>query len=220
MFYDYDYKLFANGLQALSDKQVLETMLYNIASQKEINIIVNEIGSSFLDVLGFGYERFEYLGFVNPKVIYYLEYLREFAARYLASSYIHSVNMTLDTADKLCEYFKRLFLGINREEIYAVGLDDNLKFVCKGVISVGIPDCVEISIRKLSEFVILNGLTRVVLAHNHPQGSIYPSEDDIYTTKDIVNFLAKMDTELIDHIIVSKNNALSLRASFYFNAIW
>lgn len=220
MYYDYDYKLFANGLQALSDKQVLETMLYNIASPKEIDIIVSKVGSSFLDVLGFGYERFEYLGFVNPKVIYYLEYLREFASRYLASSYIHSVDMTLDTADKLCEYFKRLFLGISCEGVHAIGLDDDLKFVCKGVVSVGVPDCVKISIRQLSEFVILNRLTRVALAHNHPQGRAYPSEDDIYATREIVNFLAKMDAELIDHIIVSGNKALSLRASFHYSRIW
>ena len=220
MYEDFNCKLFANRLNALSDRQVLETMLCNVASREEIDAITRKVGSSFIDIMNLGYERLTYLDTATHKTVCYLEYLREFAARYLASSYINSINMKLDTSEKLCEYFRRLFIGIDREEVHAVGLDDNLKFVCREVVLTGTPDYVGISMRRVSEFIILNNLTRIVFAHNHPQGHSYPSDNDITNTKDVVHFLMRIDVEVIDHIIIGIGNAFSFKSSMCNHKVW
>lgn len=220
MFYDYDCKLFAHGLQALSDRQVLEILLCNITNKREIDVIISEVGSSFVDVVNLGYERLSYVTNISQKVIYYLEFLREFTSRYLASSYIRSGSMSLDTSEKLCEYFRKLFVGIKREELHIMGLDDELCIKCKDVLSTGAPDTTSISIRKITEFTIFNNVSRIVLAHNHPQGLPCPSEEDMRATKDVVYFMRKMRVEVIDHIVVGNGGTFSMRASQFVAKIW
>ena len=50
----------------------------------------------------------------------------------------------------------------------------------------------------------------VVLAHNHPSGSVQPSEADIRLTHNLRAALALVDVRVLDHIIVGEGQALSM----------
>jgi DNA repair protein RadC len=56
----------------------------------------------------------------------------------------------------------------------------------------------------------------VVLAHNHPSGDVQPSEADKALTKNLRAALALIDVRVIDHIIVSKGQALSMLETGHF----
>lgn len=47
----------------------------------------------------------------------------------------------------------------------------------------------------------------VILAHNHPSGNLHPSEGDILVTKKVKEALQYIDSNLIDHLILTPNNA-------------
>lgn len=49
----------------------------------------------------------------------------------------------------------------------------------------------------------------IILCHNHPSGSLSPSQQDIQLTKKIKEIGTLMDTPVIDHIIVGNNNYFS-----------
>ena len=51
----------------------------------------------------------------------------------------------------------------------------------------------------------------IMLAHNHPSGSLEPSEADIATTRRLVECGQLMGIEVVDHIIVTKDEYSSLR---------
>ncbi len=50
----------------------------------------------------------------------------------------------------------------------------------------------------------------IILAHNHPEGTCEPSEEDIQFTKSIQELALKMGFEILDHIIVGKKCFQSL----------
>jgi DNA repair protein RadC len=55
----------------------------------------------------------------------------------------------------------------------------------------------------------------LVLAHNHPAGTIEPSPDDILLTKSLAKALELIDVVIVDHIIVAGPSVLSLREQGY-----
>ena len=50
----------------------------------------------------------------------------------------------------------------------------------------------------------------VVLVHNHPGGLVLPSAEDIDTTRHLAMILNNVNIPLIDHIIVSDRDFLSM----------
>jgi len=50
----------------------------------------------------------------------------------------------------------------------------------------------------------------VVLAHNHPSGSVQPSAADQALTQTLRAALALVDVRVLDHIIVGPGEALSM----------
>jgi len=64
---------------------------------------------------------------------------------------------------------------------------------------------------KRSEDIQYNHATGVIIAHNHPAGTLKPSEDDCTITKAIKDALKTVDITLLDHIIVRDNDYYSFR---------
>ena len=49
----------------------------------------------------------------------------------------------------------------------------------------------------------------IILAHNHPSGSLKPSEADLRLTKQLTSFGKYIDLDILDHLIFSDNNYFS-----------
>ena len=50
----------------------------------------------------------------------------------------------------------------------------------------------------------------VVLAHNHPSGSVEPSRADEFLTQTLKSALALVDVRVLDHFIVTRDQAASM----------
>lgn len=50
----------------------------------------------------------------------------------------------------------------------------------------------------------------IILAHNHPTGSLKPSKADIRLTQKVKDALELVDMTLLDHIIITKSNYSSI----------
>ena len=57
------------------------------------------------------------------------------------------------------------------------------------------------------------GASAIILAHNHPSGDPTPSEVDITTTRAIVDAATPLGIAVHDHIIVTRSDHTSLKAS-------
>jgi DNA repair protein RadC len=56
-----------------------------------------------------------------------------------------------------------------------------------------------------------SGASKVILSHNHPSGNLEPSPQDISITKRIVEGGKLLNVEILDHIIVTDSNYMSIR---------
>ena len=64
--------------------------------------------------------------------------------------------------------------------------------------------------REVSKTALKLGANGVVLAHNHPSGSVRPSKEDMDLTKTMQEALGVIDVTVRDHIIVAQGKYLSM----------
>lgn len=55
----------------------------------------------------------------------------------------------------------------------------------------------------------------IILVHNHPSGSVEPSPEDLAVTRKLVEAGALLGIPLLDHLIVTQKEYLSLRERGY-----
>lgn len=106
------------------------------------------------------------------------------------------------------DYSKEHFLVISfdvRNRI--IGIDKT----SKGTLSASL-----VHPRETFESAIRRHAAQIIVAHNHPSGDCEPSEDDIRITKRLYEAGKIMGIELIDHIILTKENYCSLKDKNYF----
>ena len=65
--------------------------------------------------------------------------------------------------------------------------------------------------REIFRTAIINNGARIMLFHNHPSGDTDPSEADFAFTRRAVDCGEMLGIEVMDHIIVTENEYLSLR---------
>lgn len=64
-------------------------------------------------------------------------------------------------------------------------------------------------VRVIMKRAIDHKATAMILAHNHPSGALYPSENDKRMTKKIQEACKVLDIELLDHIIMASGGSFS-----------
>ena len=93
-----------------------------------------------------------------------------------------------------------------------IGIYTNLQNQVLGIKTVAIGSLNIITIKPRDIFVHALELNAygIILAHNHPEGSCEPSEEDIEFTKNMQELSIKLGFELLDHLIIGKKNYISL----------
>lgn len=64
--------------------------------------------------------------------------------------------------------------------------------------------------REVVKLALKHGAAAVVLSHNHPSGGCTPSRADEVLTNTLKTALALVDVRVLDHIIVSATETLSM----------
>lgn len=65
--------------------------------------------------------------------------------------------------------------------------------------------------REIFREALRQGATRVIVAHNHPSGSLEPSTEDLNLTERLLAGAKLLDLPLLDHLILGQGNWVSLR---------
>lgn len=215
------------GVESFTDVQLLETLLFYAVPKKDTNdtahLLLDTFGGTFAKVVEADYEELIKVKGIGENAASLLKFFQMAAKKYLISSFSEAddeIKRTVTGQSALCQYCSNLFLGCKNEVLYAIALDQELMVIAKDVIMEGDPGKISISERKVVEFVLKNNCDRVALAHNHPGGSSQASRSDVNTTADLRELLDKLGVELVDHIVVGKYGAVSMRDSIISDRIW
>ena len=112
---------------------------------------------------------------------------------------------------KLQRYLVEVLDGRDRETFMAVFLDAQHAFIASEILFVGSVDRACVYHRVVLMRALSYQAVSVVVAHNHPSGSLIPSTADIETTRKLTRCLKLVDIALADHIIVASGRCESLR---------
>jgi len=110
------------------------------------------------------------------------------------------------------ENYLRSCLGDRREErVIALYLDNGNRVLGDEIVAEGTVNRCVIFPRKVIEGAIKRSATAFILVHNHPGGTAAASEEDWKTTERLCSAGKQIDIPMLDHIIISKDKAVSLR---------
>lgn len=98
------------------------------------------------------------------------------------------------------------------EQAWVLALDSELKLIEFNLTSKGTVNFCQIHPRDIFRFVISKNASNFILAHNHPSGNAFPSPEDIKFTKKILKLAVLHEIPFLDHVILTKTGATSMRA--------
>ncbi|QEA14560.1 RadC family protein [Comamonas flocculans] len=116
----------------------------------------------------------------------------------------------LDTPQAVREYLQ-LHLARQPHEVFALLLlDSQHRLLAYEELFRGTLTQTAVYPREVVLRALHHGAAAVVLAHNHPSGSLAPSRADEALTQTLKSALALVDVRVLDHIIVATGGALSM----------
>ena len=204
------------GLTNFEDHNVLELLLFYSIPRSDTNEIAHELLNKFGSLHGVfeaGMEDLMSVNGISRHSAVLIKMIPELFVVY-GRDKVRDIQK-INSSDDAKQFFIPRFYGKVREEVQLVLLDDKMNIIKWVKIYEGSVNSANVPIRKIFEIAIENRATNVIIAHNHPTGLILPSKDDLRATAKVREALALVDVKLLDHVIVSDNEAASLKDSGY-----
>ena len=204
------------GLTNFEDHNVLELLLFYSIPRSDTNEIAHELLNKFGSLHGVfeaGMEDLMSVNGISRHSAVLIKMIPELFVVY-GRDKVRDIQK-INSSDDAKQFFIPRFYGKVREEVQLVLLDDKMNIIKWVKIYEVSVNSANVPIRKIVEIAIENRATNVIIAHNHPTGLILPSKDDLRATAKVREALALVDVKLLDHVIVSDNEAASLKDSGY-----
>lgn len=201
-----------SDLNGWLDYEVLELALSYAIPRRDTKPIAKELLSRFKTinaVLDADAEELKKINGISDHTALFLNLLKEIAILYLEKG-LQNKDL-LSSPAVVYDYLKASLKGSTDEEFKTVFLDGRNQLITVETLKTGTVNRSVIYPRKIVERALHNHAVGVIIAHNHPGGSLDPSEDDRAITKAIKEALKTVEITLLDHIIVGGNNYFSFK---------
>jgi DNA repair protein RadC len=99
----------------------------------------------------------------------------------------------------------------SQERFAVLLLDIKHRMIGSKVISVGTATETLAHPRDIFREAIKRGATRIIVAHNHPSGSLEPSEEDLSLTRQLLKGSHLLGIPILDHLILGNGDFASIR---------
>lgn len=117
--------------------------------------------------------------------------------------------LQLTTPDAIYDFITPYFMDLTIEKFYIILLNRANKILDVKCISEGGMSGTVVDAKVIFNIAIEHRAQGIVLVHNHPSGTLKPSDCDIRLTKKIVDFAKMIDLVVLDHIIYTDNGFYS-----------
>lgn len=196
------------------DHKLLELLLFYANPRGDTNptahLLMERFGSlsGVLDALP---EELQKVPGVGEHTVTLLKAAKEIGGRYLSSR--GNMDEVIRGTGDIYEHLKDNFYGARNECIFLLCLDGKGKILGTRKIGEGNVNAAEVTTRGVVEAALALNASQVVLAHNHPSGLAIPSDEDKATTRYLMGVLKSVNVTLVDHVIFSDGDMVSMRES-------
>ena len=112
------------------------------------------------------------------------------------------------TPEDIIPYVKHYAMN-QKEHFLSITLNGGHDIIKIHVVSVGTVNRTLIHPREVFGDAIRENASAIILCHNHPSGKVFPSDDDIDTTKTLIEASKIIGINILDHIIIDCENYFS-----------
>lgn len=118
-------------------------------------------------------------------------------------------SVTIRNAKQAFDHLKDMS-KLNKENFRGLYLNSRYKLIHSETISIGTIDASIVHPREIFRPAIEHGSSAIIIAHNHPSGTLKATPEDFAVTQKIKEAGDLLGIELLDHLIISKNKFISL----------
>jgi len=129
-----------------------------------------------------------------------LQMVQEKALEYKSDRITSAADAYASLAEYACE---------SKEHFLLITLDGASKVIEKRVIHIGTLNQSLVHPREVFRPAILDNAAGVIIAHNHPSGTLEASRADVQITQRLKDVAKLVGIELLDHVILSKHGYYS-----------
>ena len=206
------------GVDALSAQEILALILGRGISGESVMVTAQRLLSQFGNLKGIASASVEELSQVRGIGVAKASQIK--AAFELANrleGYSEAGDKPLvKTPEDVAGLVRGRLKGKKKEYFLALLLDTRSRLIKVSEISVGSLDSSIVHPREVFKEAISASAASVIFVHNHPSGDPEASEDDIKLTKRLAEAGEIVGIEVLDHIIISDKNYLSLKRQGLF----
>jgi DNA repair protein RadC len=203
-------KLLLNGPNSMNDAELLSIILRTgNQGENSLNLshrLIQEFGS-LSSILTASLKDFEAYKGIGISKWSQLQVIHELVQR----SYKEKIKQqSILTSTDLVKSYLIGLIGQREYEVFVcLYLDIHLRLIDTHEIFRGSISETAVHIREIAKECLLRNASSLIIAHNHPSGSLKPSQEDITLTIILHEALQLIEVNLLDHCIVTKRGASS-----------
>ncbi len=196
-------KFLSSGDDSLSDEEIIELLLTfgtpRSDCKEPARAALKKCGSlpAVLDASPTVLQQVKGIG---PKNIFAIRFIQGVARRYLrqriiGKRYVHS-------SKEVSDYLVHLMRGLEHEVFAVVFLDAAHAIIDSEILFEGTITVNTVYPRELIKTALAKNAAALIIAHNHPSGSLNPSKQDIQLTRNLHLACSFMQIQLLDHLLI------------------
>jgi DNA repair protein RadC len=203
-------KLIQKGKEALSDAELI-AILIGSGSRNESAVALSKrivVSAGNLNALGKMSiaQLTQFKGIGEAKAISIIAAL-EIGRRRRAEDVVELVKIT---SSKMIFTIMQPIIGeLAHEEFWVLFLNNSNKVISKSQLSKGGISGTIVDVRLVFKLALETGATSLILCHNHPSGSLVPSEADLQITQKLKIAGESLDVKVLDHLIITETKYYS-----------
>jgi len=199
-----------SGIDGWLDYEVLELALSYAIARKDTKPVAKELIKRFKTINGVldaDSKELNSIAGISDHTALFLRLLKDIFILYLENG-LHNKDL-LSSSEVVFDYLKGSLKGSVDEEFRSLFLNSRNQLIVSETLQTGTVNRAVIYPRKIVERALHHHAVGVIIAHNHPAGTLEPSKEDCLVTKVIKDALKTVDIKLLDHIIIGGNDYFS-----------
>ncbi len=192
--------------ETLPDHELLEALLFSVLPRQNTNPLAHLLIRTFGSLKGVfeaSAEQLMAVDGVGEKVTRHLVVIGQIYKRTNETSNDYSRETEWNTFENVRNKVVDFFNGLGEEQLLVVFLNDKYRKITELVFSDRKENSVVADIPEIVKMFSIHNPDFVIISHNHPFGTVEPSEEDDYTTKKLHMLCEIHGVTLIDHVIVN-----------------
>lgn len=192
-----------HGIDGFTDAEVLETLLSFGTPRrdcKEPAKALLQAFKTFAGVLDADSKRLLDIDGIGPKNGFALGFVKATADRYLKQRL--RTRHYLKSSSEVLDYLLYSMKGRAVEAFTVIYLDSSLAIIDTEVVAEGTINVNSVYPREIIKKALAHNAAALIVAHNHPSGSLSPSPQDRQLTRSLYLACSMMQIRLLDHLII------------------